>query len=619
MMRYRAWIVALAVCSAPLFPAFSQTPDRETKFRLAQGFEQSGDFDRAATLYRDLLQGDPRNYVLFDALQRTWMQLKKYDDVVLLVRDRLSDTPRDPNLHALLGTVYYRSGREKEATAQWDSAIGVDSRNPVTYRLVASVLIENRLLDRAVDIYRRGREAANDPALFALELAQTLSAGMDYAGAAREYLLWLRQNPTQLAFVQGRLASWTGKEDARAAALAVVRDAVKHGEDLPLVELEGWLAMEGKDYEAGFSSARRADVLARASGTRILQFADRAFHDGIFEIAARAYAEAIDVPLPAQRRPYAEYGYACALKEGGAQADSLRAPAGTDRATEARPLYGGAIARFRAIIDAYPRTEFSAKSLYQIGLLQAERFDDADGALASFRRVLEEAAGFPPLRYAVRLAIGRIQIRRGDTAAASGEFTAVAGAPDALPDQSDEATFHLAEIDYFGGNFPRAVARLDGITSNLKADYANDAIHLQAFLQENEKTAPEALRAYARGEFTARRGRNTEAVPIFEKIIQEYPRAPLVDDALMTIASLQEAAGFPATAIATYERLLAQFRDVCAAPDRAQYGIAEAYRTELRDRDRAIAAYEKLLADYPASVLSAQARKWIRQLRGDAL
>jgi tetratricopeptide (TPR) repeat protein len=547
------------------------------------------------------------------------MQLKKYEEVILLVKTRLAGSPRDLNLRALLGTVYYRSGREKEAAAQWDSAVAIEPRDPSTYRFIAANLTENRLLDRAVDMYRRGRTASGDPNLFSLELAQVLSAGMDYTGAAREYLGWLRQNPTQLAFVQGRFASWTGKEDARSAAMKVVRSALSEQEELPLVELEGWLAAEGKDYPAAFAAARRADILARAGGVRLLQFADRAFHEGRFDIASQAYREALDVPLPPQRRAYAEYGDACALKEAGVLADTLRVVSASTPATESQPLYGGALSRFLAIVAAYPRTEYSAKSLYQIGLLQYERFGDADGALGSFRRALEETAGFPPLRYALRLQLGKVQISRGDTARAAEEFIAVAAAADALPDQSDEATFRLAEIDYFGGRFQQAVARLDGITVNLKADYANDAIHLQAFLQENEGSAPEGLRDFARAEFLARRGRSTEAIPILRHIIAADSAATLADDALMTIASLQAGAGLYAEAVASYERMLARSRESSVALDRAQFQLAELFRTGLRDTARAIAAYEKLLADYPSSVLSAQARKRIRQLRGDAL
>ena len=77
----------------------------------------------------------------------------------------------------------YRAGREKEADEAWEKALAIRPANPNSYRLVASTMVENRLLDRAVATYRRGREACNDPMLFTMELAQLLVASMDYKGA----------------------------------------------------------------------------------------------------------------------------------------------------------------------------------------------------------------------------------------------------------------------------------------------------------------------------------------------------------------------------------------------------------------------------------------------------
>lgn len=598
--------------------ALSQTSDRDTKFRLAQALEQSGDFERAAAVYQELLRGDPSNYVLYDGLQRIWMQLKRYDDVILLVRNRLRENPSDLNLHSQLGSVLYRAGHEKEAAAEWDAAVAADPRNPGTYRAVAAVLSENRLLDRAAEVYRRGRTATGDPNLFTLELAQLLAASMDFAGATTELVRWLQQNPAQLMFVQSRIASWSAKEDARAAAMRVLRAALAEHEESTLLELLGWLAMEGKDFPQALDTYRRIDELSHAHGNSLYQFAERAFKERAFAIASQAYREAIAAPLSPQRLPYAHYGYACALKELGALADTAATPVRTSPATESHPLYGGAIARFRKIIEDSPGSEFSAKSYYQIGRIQFEKFADLDGALASFDHVLAETRGVAVLRYDVLLTMGRVHVARGDTARAVDRYRTVAAAPDALPDQSDEANFRLAEIDYFGGRIDGAIKILDGIAVNLKADYANDALRLQAFLEENVTTAPAALRAVARGEFLARQGKNSEAVAVLQEVITSYPQAPLVDDALMLIGSLQTSAGLVTDAIASYERLLTQFKQSSIAVDRAQFRLGELYQFGTRDTSKAIAAYEKLLADFPGSVLAAQARKRIRQLRGDS-
>jgi len=203
------------------------------------------------------------------------MQLKRYDQVIELLRSRLARTPSDPNLHATLGSVLYRAGREKDASAEWDSAIATDPANPGTYRLVAAVLVENRLLDRAAEVYRRGRTGNGDGELFTLELAQLLASTMNYSGATTEYLRWLSKNPTQLSFIQSRLAQMTGREEARTAAAEVIRGVLGDRGDLPLLQLLAWLAMEGKKFEEAFGVYRKIDALTGARGNELYQFAAR--------------------------------------------------------------------------------------------------------------------------------------------------------------------------------------------------------------------------------------------------------------------------------------------------------------------------------------------------------
>jgi TolA-binding protein len=288
-------------------------------------------------------------------------------------------------------------------------------------------------------------------------------------------------------------------------------------------------------------------------------------------------------------------------------------------ATEAVPLYGGAVRLFQKIIEDYPHTEFSAKSWYQIGLMQSEKFGDREGAVISLRHVIEEAGPLPSLRNDATLMMGKVHIARGDTAKAAEYFRTVVAAPDALPDAHDEAVFRLGEIDYFAGRFDSAMQKLGGITVNLKADYANDALRLGAFLQENAGTVPEALKQFSAAEFLARQGKNTEAVSVLLSVIQSYPRAPLLDDALMSVGTLQAAAGLFREAAGSYERLLAEFKESSIELDRAEFNLAEVYQYGTHEPVKAQAAYQRLLADHPKSILAGRARQRIRQLRGESL
>jgi tetratricopeptide (TPR) repeat protein len=611
-----------ATLLALLFLAVAHTAvsqDAGTKFRLAQTFEQTGDYERAARLYRELLEADPKSVPLFEGLQRVLIQLKRYDEVILLVQKRLASAPGDLNLRTTLAGIYQRSGREQEAQDEWDRAIALNPANPNSYRIVASSMMELRLLDRAVEIYRRGQKACGDSVLFALELAQLQSVMMDYTGASRELLRWLQRNPSQMAFVQGRMAAFVGKPDGRKAAMAVVGEALRDHEEVHFDELLAWLHLEGKEFGEAFELERRIDELTHARGSALLQFAHQAQKAGALEIAIRAYQEAMAVPV--EKLSEAQFGYAGALAQLAGESDTLSQPLGAPWETqrEAHPGYQDAIAAYQAVIRNFPHSQYSARSYYQIGVIQLERLFDLDGALRSFQKVGEEAGSVSAIRYAVALKVGIIDVARGDTAQAFQEFARVARAPDAIPDQSDEALFHCAELDFYAGRFERAISELDSISINLKADEANDAIALRAFLEENRTSAPAALRLYGRAEFLARQHKNSEAIAVLQQVVQEYPTSLLVDDALMRIGTLQRGAGMFNDALATYARLLTQFKEQSILLDRAQFAIAETWQFGLHEKSRAIQEYEQLLAEYPRSLFAGIARKRIRMLRGDAL
>lgn len=617
----RSLLVALVLLVCTSSHVYSQATDAATKFRLAESYEQAGKLENALRLYEDLYRKDQSNYVYFESLRRVYFQLKRYDEAIALIQHRLAANPTDLPTRATLASTYYKSGKEKEALQEWGRAIATDPTNAGVYRLVAQSMIENRLLDKTVEVYRRARVACNDPNLFTLDIAQLLAVSMDYSGASAEYLSWLRQNPMQLAFVQGRMASYTSKEEGRSAAIEAVEQELRRNDNPKLYEMLGWIYLEGKNYPDAFEAYRKLDKLTNANGGQVYAFAERAFKERAFAAAAKAYLEAINTPIAPARLPYAKYGYACALKEMSDLKDTLQASL-TDvqfPATESQPKYAGAVAYFKEIVQEYPHTEFSAKSYYQIGTIQFDKFFDLDGALSSFESVERDFPGHNIIHYDVALKIGEVFTAKGDTAQASVKYGFVADAPDATPDQHDEATYRLAELEYFEGRFQNAIRRLSDITMNLKADYANDALQLLSFLQENKTTSESALTAYARADFLAKQRRNTEAIPLFLNLVEKYPQALLADDALMKVAALQTQARLFTEAIKSYERLLTQFKESSIALDKAQFNIGEIYQFGVNDKNKAIVAYEKLLTDFPQTILATSARKRIRELRGDTL
>ena len=594
----------------------AQSAAVQTNLRVAETLERAGDFQHALQLYRELAARDPSNPMYDEALERLLVQLKQYDEALAIHKRSLVRTPDDLMLQVSLGTLCYRAGHEEDSFAEWDHILDRNPRNPVAFSAVAAAEIECRLLDHAIATFRRGQDDLGDPSLFAPQLSSLLAAMMDYRGASAELLLWFAKNPTQLPYIQGRMSTFTSKPEGRQAAISAVQDALRQKEMPQLYELLGWLYLEGKEFEQALDAYTAIDRLVGSNGTGLLMFADRVLREKGYAIAARAYRSALALALPENRRPSAMFGYASALEGESNPPDSTTIGVLTSGTISEVQNTQPAVNAFAEVAARYPNTELAAKALLRIGIVKMERNADLDGARQALEQVRATTIGSPTIRYGADLQLGKLCVIAGDTTQARVLYASVESRPDATPDQTDEAGFRIAELEYFAGRFKDALARLDSISFNVRADYANDALTLKAFLLENQGS-PDALLQFAHADLIARRHHTPEAIALFQDVVQGYPHTLLVDDALMKMALLQTDAGLFEQAVATYRTLLDKYKETSIAPDRAQFNMAELYERGLKDPTAAIKAYEQILSGYPNSLLVDEARRRVRILRGE--
>jgi tetratricopeptide (TPR) repeat protein len=610
--------------------AYSQTLDAANKLKLAQAFEQAGEFDRAEQMYQELLASDSSNYVYFDGLRRSYTMQKNYSAAIQLSLQRLQHFHDDPNVMVELGSLYYSNGEEARADSMWNAVIALTPKNLGMYRLVASVQSQDRLFDKTIATYLRARKELNDPSLFVNELASLYALMMNYSDATKEYLKLLEQNDSQLGYVESRMSFYTSKEAGLSEAARITEAAVaKDKNNIGLLRLLVWLYMEGKRYDDAFKIAEQLEGMISSGGTELFGFAQRVFHDKAYAVAAKAYRAAID---QSQRDfqhsslpyvPQAKFGYARCIEELSAGSDSAARAASEEIKSsstiplESQPTYEGAAALYMKLAAEYPRTEIAAQSLYRVGYIRYHSFFDLDGALRLFDSVL----AFIPansMAAAIQATKGDIYIAMGNLELAAKMFSAVMSAQNATDAQKTQAQFRLAEIQYFKGDFSRSLDDLKPLTANLGTDESNDALGLQYFISENQTAYPDALRKYANAEFLVRQKKLNEALADLDDIIELYSAAPLADDALVRKAEILTTLTKEDSALTAYQKLLADYPNSILR-DKVQFKIAELYQNIFHNKEKAIQAYEQLLASYPQSLYVNEARKRIRMLRGDAL
>ncbi|MFI5251495.1 MAG: tetratricopeptide repeat protein [Bacteroidota bacterium] len=604
----------------------AQGQDTDIKYRLAQSYERSGDYEAATKFYETMYAADSTNYIVFDALRRMYLQLKRYDDAITLINRRLALQPDDITLLSQLGRVYNLNSNETKADELWERAIASSPKSEATYRVVCSAMLESRLFDKAIKMYLRGRTAIGNGDLFTSDLAYLYTMVLNYTEATREYLNLLKNDVMQMSYVQSRISYYTGRPDGLAAATKVVEERSKLEPDNILVlSLLGWLYMEGKNFDTSFDVFKQIDDKMKAAGLEMENFGERALKERAYATAARAFQYVITTYPKFNMMPQVKFGYARALEESGATRDTLNLFGdqnpfyeNSKPANEAQPGFTGAVAEYKKIVADYPGTEIAARSLLQIARMMYNRFDNLNEAHSALENIRTKYAGFIPVVMDAQLLSGDVYLTMGDLDKAKGAYGSVLEFRTVTRDLQDKASYNLAELLYFNGKFSEAILKFQDLTKNASADITNDAIEILLFLQENLKADSAALKEYSKADLQQHQRKYAEALAQYELVKKNYPTAGVVDEALMNMGDLLTIMKRYPEAVANYDTLIKNYPESIVL-DKAIMKEARIYAAGLNDKAKAIAAYEALLQRFPNSIYISEARKQIRELRGDSL
>ncbi len=618
-------LVSAFLLLVPLI-ALSQQQTSDVKLRLAQSYERSGNYETAMKLYEELFKKDTVNDAVFDALRRMYMQLKKYDTAATFILRRVTFKPSDISLWAELGTVYTRLSDDTKAQEAWDRAIAVQPSLEYTYRAIADQMVENRLFDRAIAVYQRGRKACGNGALFTPDIAYMYSLMLNYADATREYLTMLRDDPNLLAFIQSRIVPYTGRADGLKAATAVVEQGV-HGEpgNVAFLQLLAWLYMEGKRFENAYEAYRSIDEKHHASGRDIYFFADRALREKAYDVAARAFQEIINKYPGFPQIAQAKFGYARTLEESNAEHDTLplfgagaAPPAGEQPVSESGPTYKGVLAAYNRVVTEYPALDVAAQSLLRMAVILEERYFNLDEARGNLERIGRSYGKFLPVFLEAKLRLGGVYLMLNRIAMAESTYRFLGEFRPVNKNNRERALLELARLHYYRERFKDALAQLGNLTKDPRDDVTNDALDLQIFIQENTQPNDSALRVYAQADLLMHQRKLSEALAQFLAIPKAFPASPLVDEALITTGEILAAMKRYPEAIEAFRRTIDEFPQSIMV-DRAYMDIGRIYQYGLNEKAKAVESYQALLEKFPNSLYVSEARRRIREMRGDAI
>ncbi len=585
------------------------------RFKLADSYLRTGQYERAIPLLEDLYQTDSTSIVYFRKLKEAYAGRKQYEKAIALVNDRL-EIRRTPPLMSQKAALLSQKGDPERALETWHAAIDLAPGRSGTYRAVYLSMIEHRRFDEAIRVLEQGREQLDQPNAFAIDLAHLYGLTSRHKLAAEEYLRILANQPGRLPIVKRRLSRYSEQDGALEATLAVVE---QKAEDDPLHrpyrELAGWLYLQVGRYDRAFDEYRAIDRLEEESGSVLYSFARKAANSEAYRSATRAYELILERYPDMPSAPDAQLGLA-EMHQKQAEEANERAFDYSGNPQES-PHYSAALEAYRTFTRNYPNHPAHASTLRKIGLLQLNVFRSLGEAASIFQEITEQYPESPEA-YHAELNLGRVAILRNDLEQAQLIFSRLEDTAQ-TGNIAARARFELAQLHFYRGHLMSATSLTRALTRNTSNDIANDALDLKLLLTENE--GPDSLniplKIYGRAELYTRQGRYEMASTRIDTLLNQYPRHSLNDESFFLRAEISRSQGNTTAAADQFIRLTTRYPKSPLA-DKSLFQAARLYEETLNDRQAALKTYNRLLQQYPGSLLLPDARERIRAIRSEA-
>lgn len=590
-------------------------PNLDNLFRLAQGYEFAGQYEKAEPIYRNLFEQQNWNFTYFEALNKIIIKQKKYSESIELLQNRIKQTPQDINLYGMLGSTYFMMDDTQNAYGIWEKGIETNPKSNVVYRVIANYAIENRAYEKAISFLERGKKFTDDPTVFSLDLANIYAANMRFDDAANEYCIMLESRPAQIGLVKSRITSYLSRQGSAEPTIETIK---KFTEEKPLpqiLDLLTFIYTSTDKFEDAFSIAVEYDRKANSNGNFIFTFAQDAYRNKKYDIASKAYNYLIQNFQSSQLIPIAKIGYANTLEAGIVEKNSIKTDAWKPFKKQGITNSGD----YYSIIDAYeqlarqyksnavyPQALFNMANVYAEHLLDFKKAD----SLYSIINQNHSVSNYSPLAFIQR---GKIAVLNNNLENAKSFFTKAVSSSRGRPDETAEADFYLARIEFWLGNFTQSLKKFQSVTKNLSTDFANDALELSSLISASKRDSLN-LYKYAKGDLFAIQNKFKEAVNEF-KTLADNPNLFIINEfAKYKLAQMLIADDDLPTAIKILEILSEDTKSTIFA-DKSFFLLAQTFQYGIKDVQKAVQNYEKLLERFPNSLYFDRARESLKELQ----
>ncbi len=599
-MKYLLLTTLLTLTVATL-PAYGQAS------RLAIQYFETGEFEKAAALFKELYEKDKRSNFYFDKYIESLLAMDNYKVPEKVVRARLKREPDNLALYVTQGKILEAQYREDEAEKLYQEAIKKLPADRLDVVKLGNEFVKMNKFDLAIKAYERGIKLLKDEIIFSYNLGDLYRRKHDTEKMIYYFLNAMENEMARIDNVKLLLQRYLTEEDWTELQLQLYDRLQRKQDNVLYTELLAWVFIQNKDYRNALRQVKALDRRLKENGARVFELGKMAVNAKDYDVAISAFDHLVE--SKDQRSPF----YLDAKREL-LQTKRQKITLGYDYTPE--DLHS-LKEEYNQFLQEFGQNKNTANILLDLASLHAFYLDDLYEAIALLQEMIEMPGVNKYLRARGKIQLADYYLMKSEQWDATLLYSQVDKEfKDDLLGQ--QARFKNAKLSYFMGDFQWAQTQFDVLKASTSKLIANDALDLSVFIMDNLglDTTSAPMEMYARSELLVFQNKFGEAEDIWSDIESTYSGHALTDDILYLKAQILEKRRMYQEAAVTYQRIVDEFPEEIRA-DNSLFALASLYDHQLADDDRAKELYERLFIDYSNSTLAVEARKRFRILRGD--
>lgn len=593
MTRFYRNFIALSFLFVLAAGSLAQTNSR---MRLAQAYERNGNYEQALEIYLDFYGQGNRAFGIIRGIQNSYKRMHRYPELVQFLQKLNRSYPGNLNYKIELGRACFLNQQKEKALEHWHSILSDQPKNISVYRLIGRIMTELRLLDEAAEVYLQAIKKIPKQESLYREVAFIRRAQLDYEQATTCFLRYYLSNIKQKSYVRSQFISMAKDEDAALRISKSIQSFLEtHPNDTGLLEYQATLHIRLKQYQPALIIYKRLKNI-----TLLLQFAREAALGNAYPYAIEAYQMAL---IPKQRinkqnnirfsLAQTHYTWAQYLKQ------NRKPQPAQEQIQLAQNIIETLVSQKEDLHNRWRGLELN-------GDIQNVFLHDGQQAQKLYRQTVSETKS-GPLNERIRLKMAEIYLMQNNLEQARLQYNKIKDKR-----YQHQAKFQLAQLDYYQGNFTKALNRYDNLKKNLAT---RDTLINNVLEQLNQINAfrsdSASLAQFAKAEFLARQQKLNLAANQFAQLYQGHKLIAV--SAGLNAAKLFIQMNKPEQAARILTDLLEKYPQHANA-DRALVLLAQI--SERKEKpEAALALYLQLIAKYPDSFLIDHARERARHLQ----